>query len=45
MRVNKLVTYVSWFSLKWRVAVWDKLLNSAASRREFSRQGEIYRIR
>jgi hypothetical protein len=24
---------VSWFSLRWRVAVWDELLNSAAARR------------
>ena len=28
---------LSWFSVKWRVAVSGKLLNSAAARREFSR--------
>lgn len=28
---------LSWFSLKWRVAVFDKLLSSAAARRGFSR--------
>ena len=28
---------VSWFSLKWKVPVLGKLLNSAAARREFSR--------
>jgi hypothetical protein len=28
---------VSWFSVKWRVAVLGKLLSSAAARREFSR--------
>ena len=30
-----------WFSLKWKVAVLDKLLNSAAARREFSRHGGL----
>ena len=32
---------VSWFSVKWRVAVLGKLLSSAASRREFSRHGGL----
>jgi hypothetical protein len=32
-----LVIALSWFSVKWRVAVSGKLLNSAAARREFSR--------
>jgi len=36
---------LSWFSVKWRVAVFGKLLCSAASRRGFSRHGEIYRSR
>jgi len=39
------VPMVSWFSVKWRVAVFGKLLCSAASRRGFSRHGEIYRSR
>ena len=37
--------FLSWFSVKWRVAVFGKLLCSAASRRGFSRHGEIYRSR
>jgi len=32
---------VSWFSLKWKVPVLGKLLNSAAARREFSRHGGL----
>jgi hypothetical protein len=36
------VAGVSWFSVKWRVALLGKLLNSAAARREFSRHG-VYR--
>ena len=32
---------VSWFSVKWRVAVFCKLPYSAAARREFSRHGGL----
>ena len=45
VRHHLLVEKVSWFSVKWRVAVFGKLLCSAASRRGFSRHGEIYRSR
>jgi len=40
-RLGRSIVGVSWFSVKWRVAVWGKLLNSAAARREFSRHGGL----
>jgi hypothetical protein len=32
---------MSWFSVKWKVPVPSKLLNSAAARREFFRHGGL----
>jgi len=37
----KELAQVSWFSVKWRVAVLGNLLSSAATRREFSRHGGL----
>src|SRR2546428_2231960 len=36
---------MSWFSVKWRVAVFGKLLCSAASRRGFYRRRSMYSVR